>query len=200
MADCVIFAEGARNTTNGNLRASFGKLLGQAQRPMPDIKMSNDMAETIKKFLSETNNRNSSYKKVLLLIDLDGPEATRADWLATHELTQYKQHIFFMVQEMEAWFLAQPNVLDVYYPRLKHDLSGRPPMAIAKPSDELVKRTKNSSKGTYAKVRDGAQLLMKLNLLQLQADFPDVARLVAALWHQPLSRLNSGRTPIQSPK
>ena len=181
MANCVIFVEGARNTINGNLRTSFGKLFMQAERPNPDVNMSNDMAEAIKKFLVETNNRTSSYKKVFLLIDLDGPEATRADWLAKHKLTQYQEHVFFMVQEMEAWFLAQPAVLEVYYPRLKHDLIGRSPMAIAKPSDELAERTKNSSKGKYAKVRDGAQLLMKLDLRQLQADFPDVARLIAAL-------------------
>jgi len=182
MADCVIFIEGTSNIANGNLRVSFGKLLGQAQRPGPDIKMSNDTAGTIKKFISAINDHNSSRKRVFLLIDLDGPEETRSTWLAKHKLTQYHEQIFFMVQEMEAWFLAQSKVLGMYYPKLIHNLAGRSPMAIAKPSDELVKRTKNyPGRGTYAKVRDGAQLLQMLDLAQLQADFPDVARLVAAL-------------------
>jgi hypothetical protein len=181
MADCVIFVEGTSNTTNSNLCVSLGKLLGKAKRPQPDIKMANDMAGAIKKFLYEIDYNNSAYKKVLLLIDLDGPESTRAAWLARHKLTPYQNHVFFMVQEMEAWFLAQPDVLNVYYPKLQHDLAGRSPMTIAKPSSELAKRTKHSSKGTYAKVRDGALLLPMLDLAQLQADFPDVYRLVAEL-------------------
>lgn len=182
MAKCVIFAEGTSNTTNGNLRTAFGKLFGQAQRLNPEIKMSNDKSGTIKRFLSEINDPNSAYKKVLLLIDLDGPEATRSAWLAEHKLTQYQEQIFFMVQEMEAWFIAQSKVLKEYYPSRKHELLGKSATAIAKPSNELAKRTKNYPvKGTYAKVRDGAQLLIKLDLPKLQADFPDVARLIAAL-------------------
>lgn len=186
MAKCIIFIEGGRNTDTGNLREGFQRLLEQDERlrgNMPRLEMSNDAAGTVKKFKYEKNNKHSAYDCILLLADLDGPEEVREDWLAKYGLQEYREQVFCMIQEMEAWFLSQPDKLHTYYgASLPHSLPKTAPTHTPNPAQKLAHCTKDyRPKGTYAKVKHGAQLLKLLNLTKLQADFPDVARLVKAL-------------------
>lgn len=161
MAKYVLFVEGSPNTNNGDLRNGFGKLLEQAGRPMPQIIMSDDTAGAIRKFRLEVNKPTSIFQRVLLLVDLDGPEETRAAWLAQHELTSYHEQVFFMVQKMEAWFLAQPTILqELYAPKLPHALPKAAPARVAHPDRELVRCTSSHpKKGAYHKTAHGARLL-----------------------------------------
>lgn len=183
MAKCVLFVEGSSNINNGNLRIGFNKLLRQAGRPMPQIEMSDDRAGAIRKFRLEVEKAMPRFERVLLLIDLDGPEETREEWLATHSLLPHREQVFFMIQEMEAWFLSQPDKLHSFYrPPLPHTLPKTIPARVPHPAQELARCTKDHRpKGTYHKTGHGAQLLELLSLPKLQADFPDVARLVGAL-------------------
>lgn len=183
MTKCVLLVEGSSNTNNGNLRGGFGKLLRQAGRPMPRIEMLNDLAGAIKKFKQQVEKATSDTERVLLLVDLDGPAGTREAWLAKHDLLRYREQVFCMIQEMEAWFLSQPDVLNEFYrPPLPHVLPKAAPAHVPHPAQKLEECTKRHYlKGTYHKTGHGAQLLELLNLTRLQADFPDVARLVAAL-------------------
>lgn len=183
MAKCVLFVEGSQNTNNGDLRNGFGKLLAQAGRPMPQIIMSDDTAGAVRKFRLEVEKTNSRFQQVLLLVDLDGPEEARETWLTAQELLSHREQVFFMVQKMEAWFLAQPDVLHEFYaPKLPHTLPGAPPARVPHPDRELVRCTRgHPKKGTYHKTAHGARLLALLRLPDLQRAFPDVARLAAAL-------------------
>lgn len=183
MAKCVLLIEGSSNTNNGNLRGGFGKLLRQAGRPMPKIEMLNDLAGAIKKFKQEAEKATLNTDRVLLLVDLDGPAEARDEWLAKHDLLRHREQVFCMIQEMEAWFLSQPDILhDFYRPPLPHALPKTAPARIPHPAQKLEECTKRHHlKGTYHKTGHGALLLELLNLGRLQADFPDVARLVAAL-------------------
>ena len=183
MAECVIFVEGSRKTDNGDLRNGFGRLLRQANlHQMPLIVMCDDTHGAIRKFQQETAKINSAFRRVLLLVDLDGPSASRASWLATHGLTPYEARIFFMVQKMEAWFLAQPAMVhDFYRPKLAHALPKAAPEQVPHPDRVLEHCTTGTRKGRYHKTGHGALLLGNLQLADLQAAFSDVARLLEAL-------------------
>lgn len=186
MAECILFVEGAPSVENGNLRFGFQKLLQQADklnRRMPEIEMSRDTAGAVRKFRLEMQNPASRFQRVLLLVDLDGADDTRGAWLAQYDLTKYHEQVFFMVQKMEAWFLAQPAVLHEFYaPKMPHALPKTAPPYVSHPDRELVRCTKDHpKKGTYHKTAHGARLLAKLRLTDLQASFPDVERLIAAL-------------------
>ena len=183
MADCVLFVEGSRKTDNGDLRNGFGRLLRQANpRQMPLIVMCDDTDGAIRKFQQETGNPNSAFRRVLLLVDLDGPEATRAAWLAAKKLVAHQGQVFFMVQKMEAWFLAQPAILHEFYqPKLAHALPAAAPAHVQHPDRELARCTKDNRKGSYHKTGHGARLLALLQLPELQRSFPDVSRLLTAL-------------------
>lgn len=183
MAECVIFVEGSRKTDNGDLRNGFGRLLRQANlRQMPLIVMCDDMHGAIRKFEQETAKANSAFRRVLLLVDLDGPSASRAAWLATHGLTAHAAHIFFMVQKMEAWFLSQPTMVqDFYRPKLAHALPKAAPEQVPHPDRVLEHCTAGTRKGRYHKTGHGALLLAQLRLADLQAIFSDVSQLLQAL-------------------
>ncbi|WP_375415760.1 DUF4276 family protein [uncultured Hymenobacter sp.] len=183
MADCVLFVEGSSKTDNGDLRNGFGRLLGQANlRQKPLIVMCNDTDGAIRKFQQETAKPNSAFRRVLLLVDLDGPDSTRAAWLAAKKLTGYEDQVFFMVQKMEAWFLAQPTILHEFYqPKLTHVLPATAAPLVPHPDRVLERCTTDTRKGRYHKTGHGARLLALLQLTELQTTFPDVARLLASL-------------------
>lgn len=181
MKRCILFVEGGSNISNGNLQGGFGRLLEKAGRPMPKISAADDTANAIRRFRAEVNNSNSRFQRVLLLVDLDGPSATRRAWLQNHGLLAYEEQIFFMVQEMEAWFLSQPAVLNEHYnPKLAIPLPTAPAASVVNPDKVLLAYAKRCDK-KYQKIKDGALLLGKLDLPALKSSFPDVARLVAAL-------------------
>lgn len=183
MAKCVIFVEGSRKTDNGDLHYSFNQLLRQANpRHMPLVVMCNDTAGAIRKFRQEIANPRSKFQQVLLLVDLDGPDATRAAWLANQDLLPHQASVFFMVQKMEAWFLAQAEVVQAFYNyNLAHALPRTQAALVPHPDRVLERCTSGHRKGSYHKTGHGARLLVQLDLKELQADFPDVDRLVKAL-------------------
>lgn len=183
MAECVLFVEGSRKTDNGDLRIGFGRLLEQANlRRKPLIVMCNDTDGAIRKFQLELAKSNPAFRRILLLVDLDGPDATRNAWLAAKNLIAYEAQVFFMVQKMEAWFLAQPDILHEFYqPKLTHALPVTAATHVAHPDRVLERCTTGTRKGRYHKTGHGARLLAQLRLTELQQPFPDVARLLAAL-------------------
>ena len=149
---------------------------------MPLIVMCDDTDGAIRRFQLETGNPKSAFRRVLLLVDLDGPDATRAAWLATKKLVAHEDQVFFMVQKMEAWFLAQPAILHEFYqPRLAHALPAAAPAHVPHPDRALARCTTGNRKGGYHKTGHGARLLALLQLPELQESFPDVSRLLTAL-------------------
>jgi len=170
-----LIIEGTADTKNGNLREGFNKLLRKKLgRNMPRIVMGDGKSQAIDKFI----NCNDS----LLLCDLDGPSEIREKDIQAHEFEGYRDRIFYMVQEMEAWFISQPDVLDTFY---KSDITKKIPKKHASefenPDEKLQEWTRDSKKGKYHKVKHGTVLLEMLDTDKLMKDFPDFTGLVNTL-------------------
>lgn len=171
----TVFIEGSSNDKNGNLRQGFGKLFEQKLKGrMPKIILGDDKHATIRKFKGD----NLSEKKAIL-IDLDANEETRDAQLK--ELGLDEAQTFFMIQELEVWFISQSEILDSYYNTdIKSKIQNKNPKAISNPSDVLADLTKQTKKGEYHKVKHATDLLKKLSLVTLEKSFEDVKRLVDA--------------------
>jgi hypothetical protein len=169
----TLFMEGSSNDKNGNLRQGFGKLFEQKLKgKMPKIILGDDKHSTIRKF-----NADKLSEKKLILIDLDASEEDRDSELT--KLGLDKAHAFFMIQELEAWFISQSEILDSYYSTdIKSKIQTKDPKAISNPSDLLIQLTKKTKKGEYHKVKHATDLLKKLNLGNLERDFDDVKNLI----------------------
>lgn len=174
-----LYIEGTRDGTNGDLRKGFHQLLAQACKGnMPRIVMGDDRKSTIDKFLTDPDKGSER----LLLVDSDAFDTSET--FRKEQIAQFKlqgKAVFFMIQEIEAWFLSQPATLDSYF---KYQVSEKIPQKdmreVDNPSDKLAELTRHASH-RYHKVRDGATLLEKLDMEELKDSFNDVENLVAAL-------------------
>lgn len=184
------------------MREGFSKLL---HKVLPEtaydlvIKPSGGYRETTILFKNTLGERPDQ----ALLIDLDGAEATRNERIAKLDLSTWADQVFFMVQEMEAWFLSQPAIIDQYgidqnftikkeASVAKHTLlKGKIVQEIEKPSQKLDRIFKEhfaieKQKGgktkkrprSYDKGKDTTDLLAGLDLEQLRQTFTDVNRLI----------------------
>jgi hypothetical protein len=186
MVKKTLFIEGTTDDTNGDLRKGFNILLEKKLKGMmPRIKLGNDKKSTIKKF------SNCNDDIAFALIDLDGkniPDLNaiikiKSDDLSELGIQANSEYVFFMVQEMEAWFLSQPEILEQYYNDSK--ISSRIPrkssQLIPDPSDVLQTITRATKKGKYHKVKHGVELLCKLDIDKLVCEFDDVQKLIEKL-------------------
>ncbi|MCU0390762.1 MAG: DUF4276 family protein [Thermoflexibacter sp.] len=178
----ILFVEGDNDTSNGDLRQGFEKLLLNTKKlegKLPRIKLGGGKKQTIDAFL---NNRISEERA--MLVDLDGNESLKEKDLKTYGLEKHENEIFYMIQEMESWFLSQSSVLDEFYgldnnkKKISEKLPKRNPMEIPSPDKELEKLTINTKKKMYHKVRHGVELLKLLDAKKLMQDFPDFKNLV----------------------
>ncbi len=176
MNNNAIIIEGARDTNNGDLREGFNKLLSQDLRgAMPRIIMGEGKTQAINKFKHLTG--------AVLLCDLDSTNEDHIEKdLATYYLLDRKAEVFYMIAEMEAWFISQPDILDEFF---ADKISSKIPKKHAKqfhnPDEYLQGLTKNTKKGAYHKVRHGVELLKRLNAGQLKKDFPEYGNLIECL-------------------
>lgn len=171
----LLIIEGASDTTYGQLRQGFNKLLSQKLAGnMPRIIMGEGRNQAIDKYLNSDNS--------FLLLDLDGPEATRDQHISEHKLNPKPELVFYMIQEMEAWFISQPEILDAFYDvDISQRLPQRPASEIPNPCDKLEYLTKPTRKGRYHKINHAVPLLEKLDANQLSQDFPDFKSMIEAL-------------------
>ena len=156
------------------------------------IQLGSGNKQTIKFFKTQMD------KNSVLLIDLDNSIAYRDKRLLELELDNYKDRVFFMVQEMEAWILSQPQKIDECYgnnykrERSAFNISddslliGKHPEEITKPSlvlKVLLKRyfsyekRGKIKKKEYGKLKDAPDLLNLLDAKKLSDVFIDVNRL-----------------------
>ena len=178
MVNKILFIEGSRDRTNGILAQGFHKLIFQeCKGNMPRIVMSDDKNNAIAKFL---NNRLSEY--AFILIDLDKPACDKNNDLIENCLISFSSFVFYMIQEMEAWFLSQPDVLNGFYGiDFRKKLKLKHPMDIPNPDEFLQKLTKNTKRGEYHKISHGTELLSRLKSSQLRIDFDDYNNLIEAI-------------------
>lgn len=176
MVEKILFIEGSREDINGNLREGFHKLLVQLlEGNMPRIKMGNDGRMTVHAF---KNNKLSTHG--FLLIDLDAPGSEKNQKIIENELEDYKSEVFFMIQEMEAWFISQPIILDEYYgEKISQRIKTKDHESIPEPDKFLIELTRNTKRGKYHKVRHGVELLKKLDAKKLtnsSSEFSDLVK------------------------
>lgn len=166
-----LFIEGTSDDTNGDLRQGFENLLkkelGAAQK-MPKIILGNGVTQTIDKFTYAGDTKS-------LLIDLDGDFETKSNRLKEFNLSE--KNTFFMIQEMEAWFLSQPDILNDFY-KTELKIPQKKASEIAQPAKELKRITKNTVRREYHKVSHAVELLGKLKTDRLKNDFPDFKNLI----------------------
>lgn len=180
----ILFVEGEPNTPNGDLRQGLHKLLEQSLKgKLPKMILGGGKSQTIKKF--KTNKLNA--QQFLLLIDLDKPEEYLNGDLEENELTAYAENVFYMVLEMENWFLSQPDILDKFYGKdnngklISQKLPKKKAIEIAHPDEELQRLTKSTKKGEYHKIKHAVELLKLLDCSKLESDFTEFKRLVEKL-------------------
>jgi len=180
----VLFIEGEPQTSNGNLRQGFENLLGKKLAgKLPRIRLGGGKKNVADQYL------NNDFKRVsFLLFDLDGPEEKRKVDLQSHGLSNHGDNVFYMIQEMESWFLSQPDVLDSYYgktitgKKISEIMTKQSPAEIPTPKKEMKKITQNLNKGKeYQEVKHATELLKRLDATKLENDFPDFKRLIEQL-------------------
>ena len=141
---------------------------------MPTISMGDGKQQTINKFLNSAGSK--------LLCDLDAPSSEVASDLNNFKITSRKDAVFYMIQEMEGWFLSQPLILDEFYNiKISEKLTVKHGNLFEHPDKELQRLTKGCKKGTYHKVQHGVELLKLLDSKKLAMDFSDFKRLIESL-------------------
>lgn len=180
------------------LREGFYKLFSQKLSPTDFqliIKVSSSNKQTVKFFKTAQETE----KESCIFLDLDGSPITRIEKLKEFGLSANEKQVFFMIQEMEAWMLSQPDKIECCYQNLKRTKPTKPIAAdstihnkalvdIQKPSKKLhtllgryfaMEKRGKFKKKKYKKLEDGASLLALLDLKQLAKDFEDVANFLS---------------------
>jgi len=170
-----LFIEGTNDISNGNLRQGFNKLLAKKlEGKMPTISMGDGKKQTIDKFKNSYNSN--------ILCDLDAPETNISNDLRENEISDLRDSVFYMIQEMEAWFISQPEILDNFYNAdISKRLVKKHASLFEEPDKELQRITRDTARKTYHKVNHGALLLKMLNIDKLMQDFPEFKRLIDKL-------------------
>ncbi len=183
MVKKILFIEGTKDDTNGNLREGFHKLLEQKLKGnMPRIKMANSISEAKKTFINNSKLKRLS-ENSLLLIDLDDYESNRQNKIEEYRLNNFSENVFFMIREMEGWFLSQPNILDDFY---KDEISRKIPKKNYKefenPAEYLQNLTRNNlNRKKYHKVKHGVELLKMLDAHKLEKSSNEFENLIIQL-------------------
>ncbi|MBM3436885.1 MAG: DUF4276 family protein [Bacteroidetes bacterium] len=174
----ILIIEGALDNRSGILRQGFNKLLAQKlEGKMPRIIMGEGKKQSIGIFLNYKSQRIPH-----LLIDLDNRESFKNQDLKDNNLFDKSDVVYYMIQEMESWFLSQPKILDKYYSaKLSVKIPNKHPKEISNPSDFLYQITKLTKKGKYHKVKHAVDLLRQLSTEQLMLDFEDFNKLIYTL-------------------
>lgn len=211
MKKLTIFAEGGiipdENTnvqTVGNvvaLRRSISRLLTTKLTNKDldvDIELRGGISDAIKTFKA---NADAKTQPCFLLIDSDVPPHQLHTRITDQALEAYQELVFFMVQEMEAWILSQPDKIQECYKHLKFtgatsiaegvELKGKNVEDIKKPSDLLkiilpryfvdTSREKPKKKKYASKLTDASELLNALDVERLYTEISEVKRLIDAL-------------------
>lgn len=172
-----LLIEGTSHVDNGSLRVAFGQLL---EKRIPaqkfTIKMGGGKQDCLRIFRIAAEKSEAVY----LLIDLDKHPEQREQEIKNLSLSDCEELTFFMIQQMEAWFLSQPDALRQHYGvDLSNKLRGR--IATIENPCEKLRILLKPYKKDYHKVKDGVKLLQKLDLNKLAEDFEDVKRLLEIL-------------------
>lgn len=156
----------------------FIKNLLKGIKKMPVIILGDGRTKTLKSFKKQFEDG----VDCICLIDLDGKEETKGMFIQANDITlKMGDKVFFMIVEMESWFLSQPEILNRKYKialdsehfKSKYKTELDPKGFI----DRKVRALRNDGKYSYNELIDGGELLKKLDVEKLANDFLDVRRL-----------------------
>ena len=153
---------------------------------------SGSRSDAYKDFCAALKTNRGDY--VVLLVDSEG-EVSAGAWqhLADREGDKWRRpagthddQAHLMVQIMEAWFLANPDVLALYYGQgfLANSLPGQPNIELIPKQavfDALRHATKKTKKGEYHKTRHGFDLLEQVDPTRVRTASLHAERLFAVL-------------------
>lgn len=172
MVNTVLIIEGKP----GQLRQGFISLFEKKLKgKMPKIIMGSNNTDTI----DELSRKSQEPKKRFALIDLDAPKEKKQNRIIELKIPEkHQKSVYFMIQEMEAWFLSQPEILDAYFRMdISKKIPKKNPEDIEKPSQKLSEYTDKK----YHKVNDAIKLLELLDVNKLEKSFSDFSLLIKAL-------------------
>ena len=158
---------------NTGLRQGFHLLISQKLKRPFNINMGKDRENTVKQFKSDRADGK------FLIIDLENHPSEREKELNKLSLGSNKDGVCFMVQKMEAWFIAQSDKL--FNPSVSAQLGKGDPEHIDKP-DIVLSKVLHSMRGKgYHKLKDGNTFLKQLDFSKLESKFKDVEKLAKKL-------------------
>ena len=188
----VIHFEGAKD-----LRAGFGALFGnhieraRRNRIRFDMIAGGSNPETVKYFLRSCR-RNPSDLNVLL-IDSESPAPSAAEAIRALRSRSYWDasaapddgQLNFMVQAMEAWFIADPRALSRHFGngfaagRLPNpqNAESASPNGLTDSINQALRAIGGRRRKKYDKVRDGAKLLELIDEATVRQNCPAFGRL-----------------------
>jgi hypothetical protein len=130
----------------------------------------------------------------ILLIDAEGPDdgnllqnlKNRRDWVIPRKIMVREDQIHFMVQIMEAWFVADREALQNYYgPGFRPKSLPRSRQVERVPKERVIqclkRATERSKKGAYHKTRHAPYILTKVDPGKVRAAAPACERLFSTL-------------------
>ena len=173
----IIYTEGSSQKQNGDLRKGFAELFRSKLPAKSLFVMGDGKTLTIRKFLN--HDKSSLYRdgRRILLLDSDCSDDKKMDsinYVTYPELRKLDKDIFFMVQATEAWFISQKDKIDLVFGKGTSDkLTKQKAIEITDPKAVL-----KTAIPIYHEVRHGSELLSKLDLHKLKADFKDVEKLL----------------------
>lgn len=180
----TIYIEGSAETDNGNLREAFAKLLEkELSGNMPRIIMGDGKNQTIDKFHSTPIKPNEN-RFLLFDSDIASPDKAKICTEFNNEKPNRKidatvENTFLMIQEVEAWILSQPSILQAVGIKVKPSVFPNVE-AIEKPSEKLGEFYKKNGK-TYTKVKEFVKVFSLLDSALLRATCPEYNALIEAL-------------------
>lgn len=116
----------------------------------------------------------------VLLLDSDAPIDGPLEELCRRKgIGPERSHaVFWMVQIMEAWFLADVDALRKHFGRRFQESASRGNPKVEKiPKADVMARLNKAAGGEYHKVKDGAKLLAKVDPVKVRAAAPNCNRM-----------------------
>ncbi len=187
VTDVWVYLEGHKSLRPG-FSALFNRALAERRDSSVRIRPVPSGANTIKYFMNALRTKPDALK--LLLIDCEGPAAScsldslraRSDWAPPRGTGVDDSQVFWMVEIMESWFIADKDALGAYY-GAKFEAAKLP----QNPSvEEVLKRdvlsglktaSQRTQKGPYHKTKHAPELLTRVNPFQIEQAAPAAKRL-----------------------
>jgi hypothetical protein len=186
-----IYFEGDISLRPG-FRKFFNSIYDSARQQRIEVVLVAGGATVVEDFMDAMNNYPNSFN--VLLKDAEGPDNgnlvthIRSDphWRRNVGALVTDDQLHFMVQVMEAWFLADRQALHAYYGRgfLENRLPDNPNVEQISKTDVtsgLDAATRRTTKGRYHKTRHAPELLGRLDVSRVRSAAPACERVFTAL-------------------